>query len=119
MAPPLTIHAGGRRDCLGLSLRGACSTPADAAQLEQAAQRLLASRPPRLWVDCQQLLEVSDSGLRVLLRTESLARAAGVVCYWCGVSGHVLGQLTARGLQRLLQLRPASGFEGPRFILPE
>ncbi|MGI4835149.1 MAG: STAS domain-containing protein [Janthinobacterium lividum] len=119
MSKPLTIHAGGQRGCLGLSLRGSCTTPADVAQLEQATQRLLASHPTRLWVDCQQLLEVSASGQRTLLRTESLARAAGVVCYWCGLSAHVLSQLATSGLQHLLQLRSAAEFEGPRYILPE
>lgn len=118
MSKPLTIHTGGHRGCLGLSLRGGCITPADTAQLEQATQRLLASRPQHLWVDCQQLLEVSTSGQRILLRTEGLARAAGVACYWCGLSTHVLTQLAASGLQQVLQLRSAAEFQGPRYILP-
>jgi len=119
MNMPLTIHAGGHRGCFGLSLRGSCVTPADAAQLEQAAHRLLANRPARLWVDCQQLQDVSVGGLRTLLRTENLARAAGVVCYWCGLPAHVLSKMTTSGLQKLLQFRSAAEFEGPRYILPD
>lgn len=119
MNMPLTIHAGGHKGCFGLSLRGSCVTPADTAQFEQAAQRILASRPARLWVDCQQLEDVSMGGLRTLVHTESLARAAGVVCYWCGLSATVLSKVTTNGLQKLLQFRSAAEFEGPRYILPD
>ena len=118
MNMPLTIHAGGHRGCFGLSLRGSCLTPADTAQLEQAAQRVLVSHPERLWVDCQQLEDISPNGLYTLLRTEKLARAAGAVCYWCGLSAHMLNKMATSGMQKLLQLRSAAEFEGPRYILP-
>lgn len=119
MNKPLTIHAGGHQGCLGISLRGSCSTPDEAAHLAQATQRLLARRPQHLWVDCRELLDLSASGLRTLLHTETLARAAGVACYWCGLSSHVLGQLASGNPSHLLHLRPASGFEGPRYLLPD
>ena len=35
----LTIHLGGYRDCMGLSLRGGCTTAVDATHLEQAMEQ--------------------------------------------------------------------------------
>ena len=111
--PKLVTHVGGHRGCLGLSLRGNCTTPADAAQLAQAASQLLTTRTPHLWVDCQQLLALSGLGQQAILQADRQARAAGSICYWCGLPPHLHAQLAHTGLELL----PAASFQGPSCVL--
>ena len=113
----LTIHLGGHRDCLGLSLRGGCTTAADATHLEQAIDQLLAKGVPKAWIDCRGLHSLSWVGQQALLHADTSARASSTELYWCGLPQHVLGQLTDSGLAATLQLRTADEFQGPRFLL--
>lgn len=113
----LTIHLGGHRDCLGLSLRGGCTTAADAAHLNQAVEQLLTKAVPQAWIDCRGLHTLSWQGQRALLRADNSARASSTELYWCGLPPSVLEQLTDSGLAAVLQLRPAADFKGPRFLL--
>lgn len=113
----LTIHLGGHRDCLGLSLRGCCTTVADATHLEQAMDQLLAKGVPKAWIDCRGLHSLSWLGQQALLHADASARASNTELYWCGLPPHVVGQLTDSGLAATLQLRTAAEFQGPRFLL--
>lgn len=113
----LTIHLGGHRDCLGLSLRGCCTSAADATHLEQAVEHLLAKGVPHAWIDCQGLRALSWVGQRALLHASTSARASNTELYWCGLPKHVVSQLTDSGLAPMLQLRSAAEFQGPRFLL--
>lgn len=111
----LVTHVGGHRGCLGLSLRGSCTTSADAAQLARAASQLLTTRTPQLWVDCQQLLDLSGLGQQALLQADRQARAVGSICYWCGLPPHLHARLAHSGLELL----PATGFRGPSCVLAQ
>lgn len=113
----LTIHLGGHRDCLGLSLRGVCTSAADATHLEQAVEQLLAKGVPQAWIDCRGLHSLSWVGQCALLHADASARASSTELYWCGLPKHVVGQLTASGLASVLQLRSAAEFQGPQFLL--
>jgi len=113
----LTIHLGGHRDCMGLSLRGCCITPADATHLEQAMEQLLAKGMSQAWIDCQGLHSLSALGQRALLHADSNARAISTELFWCGLPTPVLSQLTDNGLASVLQLRSAAEYQGPRFLL--
>ncbi|RZK92328.1 MAG: hypothetical protein EOO62_33345, partial [Hymenobacter sp.] len=84
----LTIHLGGHRDCLGLSLRGGCTTVADAAHLEQAMEQLLAKGVPKAWIDCRGLHSLSWVGQQALLHADVSARASSTELYWCGLPPH-------------------------------
>jgi anti-anti-sigma regulatory factor len=109
----LTTQLGGQRGCLGLSLRGNCITAADAEQLEQATQQLLTTLASRIWIDCQQLHALSPLGQHALLQADRRARAVGATCYWCGLPDGMLAQLASSSLE----LRPATDFRGPSFLL--
>ncbi|RYY16171.1 MAG: STAS domain-containing protein [Cytophagaceae bacterium] len=113
----LTIHLGGHRDCLGLSLRGTCITAADVAHLGQAVEQLLGKAVSQAWIDCRGLQSLSWLGQQALLHAESNARASSTELYWCGLPKHVVGQLTDSGLAAALKLRSAADFQGPRFLL--
>ena len=113
----LTIHLGGHRDCLGLSLRGGCTTASDAAHLEQAMEQLLAKGVPQAWIDCRGLHSLSWLGQRALLQADNSAKASSTELFWCGLPSHITGQLTDSGLASVLRLRPATDFQGPRFLL--
>ena len=113
----LTIHLGGHRDCMGLSLRGSCNTPADATHLEQAVEQLLAKGVPQAWIDCRGLRQLSWVGQQALVHADSSARASSTELYWCGMPSQVLSQLTDSGLASSLQLRSAAEYQGPRFLL--
>jgi len=113
----LTIHLGGLRDCLGLSLRGGCTTAADAAHLEQAVEQLLAKGVAKAWIDCQGLHSLNWLGQRALLHADSSAKATNTELYWCGLPAGLVQQLVASGLDEVLQLRPAAEFQGPQFLL--
>ncbi|WP_197076792.1 STAS domain-containing protein [Hymenobacter terrenus] len=76
------------------------------------------ARTAQLWIDCQQLQSLSVLGQRALLQADTRARAAGTVCYWCGMSAYVLAQLAESGVQNVLTLLPAEDFQGPTFLLP-
>jgi len=115
----LTIHLGRHQGCAGLSLRGDCITAADATHLSHAMSQLLASHPLQAWVDCQQLHSLSWLGQRALLQVDSRTRADGTTLYWCGLPSALHAELAASGLGAGLNLLPAAGFRGPRFLLPE
>ena len=113
----LTIHLGGHRDCMGLSLRGSCNTAADASHLEQAVAQLLTKGVPQAWIDCRGLRQLSWVGQQALMHADSSARASSTELYWCGMPSQVLSQLTDSGLAASLQLRSAAEYQGPRFLL--
>jgi hypothetical protein len=113
----LTIHLGGHRDCMGLSLRGACTTPADAAHLEQAINQLLIRAVPQAWIDCRGLHSLNWLGQQALLQANSKALASSTELYWCGLSKNLLSELKDSGVSAELQLRPAAEFQGPQFLL--
>lgn len=113
----LTIHLGGHRDCMGLSLRGACTTPADAAHLEQAVNQLLIRAVPQAWIDCRGLHSLNWLGQQALLQAQSKARDNSMELYWCGMTKDLLSQLKDSGLSSELALRPAADFQGPQFLL--
>lgn len=113
----LTIHLGGHRDCLGLSLRGTCTTAADVAHLGQAVDQLLAKAVSQAWIDCRGLQSLSWLGQQAILHADTSARASSTELYWCGLPKHVVNQLTESGLASELKLRSADDFQGPRFLL--
>lgn len=113
----LTIHLGGHRDCMGLSLRGSCTTPADAAHLEQAVDQLLARAVPQAWIDCRRLHSLNGLGQQALLQASSKARAIRTELYWCGLPKELLKQLKDSGLGSELALCSAADFRGPQFLI--
>ncbi|RZL14091.1 MAG: STAS domain-containing protein [Hymenobacter sp.] len=113
----LTIHLGGHRDCMGLSLRGGCTTPADAAHLEQAVNQLLARAVPQAWIDCQGLHSLNWLGQQALLQADSKARASSTELYWCGLPKNLVSELKDSGMSTALKLCPAAEFRGPQFLL--
>lgn len=115
----LTIHLGSHQQRVGLSLRGGCTSAADAAHLGQAMQQLLERQPTQAWIDAQQLHSLSQLGQQAMLRADTNGKQAGVEVYWCGLPAPLRYELAASGLDQQLSLRPASGFEGPVFLLPE
>jgi len=114
----LTIHLGGYRDCMGLSLRGECTTAAHASHLEQAIEQLLAKGVAKAWIDCQGLHSLNWLGQRALLHADSSAKATNTELYWCGLPSSLVQQLVGNGLDQVLQLRSAADFQGPQFLLP-
>jgi anti-anti-sigma regulatory factor len=114
----LTIYLGGHRGCMGLSLRGACTTPADAAHLDQAIEQLLAKGVAKAWIDCQGLHSLNTMGQQALLHANSTAQLVNTQLYWCGLPAGLAKQLEASGLGAQLQLCPVAEFQGPQFLLP-
>jgi len=113
----LTIHLGGHRDCMGLSLRGGCTTPTDVAHLEQAVDQLLVRAVPQAWIDCRGLHSLNWLGQQALLQMSSKARVSSTELFWCGLPKALLSQLKDSGLGAQLALRPAADFQGPQFLL--
>lgn len=113
----LTIHLGGYRGCMGLSLRGGCTTDADATHLEQAVEQLLAKCVPQAWVDCQALHSLSAVGQRALLHADTSAKASSTTLYWCGLPAHVVKELADSGLTSVLRLCSLADYQGPQFLL--
>lgn len=111
----LTTQSGGQRGCLGLSIRGACVTPADAALLQQAVNQLLTTHSSQIWVDCQALHALSDLGQLALLQASQAARARGITLYWCGLPESLLAQLQEPCLAAMM-LVPANIYQGPAFL---
>ncbi len=114
----LTIHLGGHRGCMGLSLRGTCTTAADAAHLDQAIEQLLAKGVAEAWIDCQGLHALNTVGQQALLHATHSAQAVDTQLYWCGLPAALAEQLVASGLGAELQLCSAAEFQGPQFLLP-
>lgn len=114
----LTIHLGSYRQCTGLSLRGSCNSDADAAHLVNGVKQLLERHPAHAWIDSQHLCSLSQLGQQALLQAHSHSQQAGTQLHWCGLPAAVLHQLHLSGLDRQLDLQPATGFEGPSFLLP-
>ena len=113
----LTIPLGGHRDCIGLSLRGGCTTPVDAAHLEQAVNQLLIRAVSQAWIDCRGLHSLNWLGQQALLQAETKARASSTELYWCGLSSNLLSQLKDSGMASELKLCSAADFKGPQFLL--
>lgn len=114
----LTIHLGSHQQKIGLSLRGGCSSAADAAHLSQAIQLLLERHPTRAWIDTQQLHSLSQLGQQALLRADTTSKEAGVAVHWCGLPATLRHELYASGVGQRLDLQAASSFNGPDFLLP-
>lgn len=114
----LTIYLGGHRGSMGLSLRGACTTAADAAHLDQAIEQLLAKGVAKAWIDCQGLHSLNAVGQQALLHANHSAQAIETQLYWCGLPAALVEQLVVSGLGAELQLCPATEFQGPQFLLP-
>lgn len=114
----LTIHFGSYQQCVGLSLRGGCTSAADAAHLVQTVEMLLERRPAHAWIDTQQLHSLSQLGQQAMLRASARGQAAGAELHWCGLPNALRLKLRASGLEPQLNLQPASGYEGPVFLLP-
>jgi anti-anti-sigma regulatory factor len=115
----LTIHLGGQGGCMGLSLRGGCTTAADATHLEQAMEQLLAKCVPQAWIDCQGLHSLNAVGQHALLHADRNAKASSTELYWCGLPAHIMAQLTESGLASMLQLCSLAEYQGPRFLLAQ
>jgi anti-anti-sigma regulatory factor len=115
----LTIYLGSHKQQMGLSLRGNCSSAADAAHLGQAMQLLLERHPTHAWIDTQQLHSLSQLGQQAMLRADTTSKAAGVAVHWCGLPAPLRHELLASGLGQHLDLQPAGNFNGPGFLLPE
>jgi len=113
----LTIHLGGHRDCLGLSLRGGCTSTADANNLTQAITQLLAKGVAQAWIDCRGLHSINWVGQQALVQADNSARASSTVLYWCGLPHDVQQQLADGGLATTMELLPAAAFQGPQFLL--
>ena len=114
----LTIHFGSHRQCVGLSLRGGCTSAADAAHLVHTVQLLLERRPAQAWIDGQHLHTINSLGEQALLQADTYGRQAGTVLYWCGLPPGVGHALQASGTAARLALRPAASYAGPGFLLP-
>jgi anti-anti-sigma regulatory factor len=114
----LTIHLGTYRQCAGMSLRGSCTSSADAAHLLQTVHQLLERHPAQAWIDSQQLHELSQLGQQAMLRATTASQQAGTQLFWCGLSAELRRELHASGLDGQLVLQPATSFEGPSFLLP-
>lgn len=113
----LTIHLGGHGGCMGLSLRGGCTTPADAAHLGQAIDQLLMRAVSQAWIDCRGLHSLNLVGQQALLQADSKARTSSTLLYWCGLSKNLVSELRDSGASAELMLRPAAEFQGPQFLL--
>jgi anti-anti-sigma regulatory factor len=113
----LTIHLGSYRQCVGLSLRGSCCSDADAAHLAYSVEQLLEGHPAHAWIDSQQLCALSQLGQQALLQAHTHSQRAGTRLHWCGLPAAMLHQLHLSGLDRQLDLQPATCFEGPSFLL--
>ena len=114
----LTIHLGSYQRSVGMSLRGSCTNSADAVHLLQAVEQLLDDHPPQAWVDCQQLHTLTSLGQQTLLRAVDYAGRLGSTLYWCGLPPTMQHELQATG-HTALHLLPATGYQGPGFLLPE
>lgn len=113
----LTIHLGTYRQCMGLSLRGSCCSEADAAHLMHSVEQLLERHPDHVWIDSQHLYSLSPLGQQALLRAATSGQQAGSQLHWCGLSATALHQLHVSGLDQRLDLKPATEYEGPNFLL--
>ena len=113
----LTIHLGGHGGCMGLSLRGGCTTSVDTAHLGQAIDQLLIRAVSQAWIDCRGLHSLSPLGQQALVRADSKARASNTQLYWCGLPANLLSELKSSGASAELTLRPAAEFRGPQFLL--
>ena len=114
----LTIHLGSYRQCMGLSLRGSCTSSADAAHLLQTVHQLLERHPTQAWIDSQQLHALSALGRQAMLRASTASLDMGTQLYWCGLHPALRHELQTSGLAQQLSLYPAASYEGPSFLLP-
>jgi anti-anti-sigma regulatory factor len=102
---------------MGLSLRGGCTTPDDAAHLAQAINQLLVRAVPQAWIDCRGLHSLNGVGQEALLQADSKARASSTQLYWCGLPNNLLNELQDSGMCTDMALCPATDFRGPQFLL--
>ena len=118
-ATSFTVHAGSLGMAAGLSLRGACDSPAAAHRLAQAVLAVIEHGLSCIWVDCQHLVALSAHGQRALYHAHQQARQADTTLYWCGLRPAVQQQLSETGLHLLLHLLPAASYRGPAALLQE
>jgi anti-anti-sigma regulatory factor len=119
IATPFTVRLSSQHNKAGLSLRGYCSSAATAQQLQAAINELVATGLPFVWVDCRYLGFLSWHAQRVIFNAHQQAKQAGCTLYWCGFSPAVLSQLAETGLHLLLNVLPASSYQGPPALLQE
>lgn len=112
MQTGFTIHVGGHSAGVGISLRGACSGPAEAAYLKQVIGQVIALGSSALWIDCQHVESVSTQGQQAILHVEQQAATVHLPVYWCGFSEHLIQVLSATGLYGILRSMPASSYQG-------
>lgn len=114
----LTIHLGSHQQRVGLSLRGSCSTSADAAHLLHTVEQMLERRPTHAWIDTQQLHALSQLGQQAMVQANACGQAVGAELHWCGLPSALRHALHTSGLEVRLNLLPANQFDGPAFLLP-
>ena len=114
----LTIHLGSHRQCVGLSLRGSCTSAEDAAHLLRTVHQLLERHPTQAWIDSQQLHSLSKLGQQAMVHATTASQSAGTTLHWCGLPAPLLQELQHNGLDGKLALEPAASFGGPSFLLP-
>lgn len=115
-ARELRIYVGGAAANQGISLQGACTTLEEAHCLRSMFEQAISQGTDTLWVDCQQLQDVSYVGQQAIFQVEQIARAAQLIIYWCGLSGHLVQELSATGLYLLLRCLPATSYQGPENV---
>lgn len=99
----------------GVYVRGACTTIAEAEYLQQVLGKAIIRGSDTLWIDCQQLTDISYAGQQAVFHVEQQARAAHLVTYWCGLPTGLQQQLAATGLALLLRSLPATSYQGPDY----
>ncbi|WP_220612531.1 hypothetical protein [Hymenobacter sp. HSC-4F20] len=112
----LRIYVGGGAANQGMSIRGVCTTVDEARCLRGIFEEAITRGSDTLWVDCQQLRDVSYVGQQAIFQVEQLARAAQLIIYWCGLSVHLVQELSATGLYLLLRCLPATSYQGPESV---
>lgn len=119
LATSFIVHAGSLGLESGLSLRGACDSPAAAQKLQKAVNEVIDHGLPCIWVDCQRLHSLGPHGQRALYHAHQQAEQADAIIYWCGLPPEVQQQLSESGLHLLLHLLPAASYRGPAVLLQD
>ncbi|RPD44543.1 hypothetical protein DNI29_20635 [Hymenobacter sediminis] len=99
----------------GVHVRGACNTIEEAHYLRQVLGKAVVHGSDTLWIDCQQLTDISYAGQQAIFHVEQQARAAHLVTYWCGLTAELQQRLVATGLALLLRSLPATSYQGPGY----
>lgn len=102
----------------GVYVRGTCLSSEEAYYLRQEFRKAIMRGSDTLWVDCQQLTDISYAGQQAIFHVEQQAQAAHLVIYWCGLLPELQQRLAATGLALLLRSLPATSYQGPRLSVP-